>query len=133
MLVPIRWVLVPFAAVAVWFATWTLGFAGMGLLDSVCPQDLVISDHCTADWYSPAILGLMLVCTSIVAFGVVFVPALVAPAHRFRVALVAFACGAAFAIYMASSGELWHAFVVSAISGSAALWVIAPRFRPRAR
>ena len=73
----------------------------------------------------------MLVCTAMVAFGVVFVPALVAPTHRFRVALVAFACGAAFAIYVVSSGTLWHAFVVSAVSGSAALWVIASRFEPQ--
>jgi hypothetical protein len=125
----IRWVLVPISGVTVWYAVFLLGIGGVGLIDSLCPPELVISGSCTAAWHGPAVDALILLCTAIAAAGIVVVPALVAPSRRFLVAALAYALGATFAVYAASGGSLWGPFLVAAISGSAALAVASSRWR----
>jgi hypothetical protein len=124
-----RWLLVPLSAIAVWYAVFLLGFAGIGLLDHFCPPDLVVSGACTASWHYPAVEVLILLCTALVSVGIVLVPALVAPAKRLHVAALAYGCGAAFAIYAASGGSLWGPFAAAALCGSGALWFAAARWR----
>jgi hypothetical protein len=127
----VRWVLVPLSGVAVWYAVLLVGIAGFGLLDRFCPPELIVSGACTAGWHAPAVEALVLLCTAVVSAGIVVVPALVAPAGRFQVAVLAYGCGAVFALYAASGGSLWGPFFVSALSGSASLWLVAAKWRVR--
>jgi hypothetical protein len=131
----LRWALVPLSAVAVWYLTFIFGLAAVGVLDTLCPADLMVSGLCTAWWHAPAVETLILACTVIVAVGLVILPGLIAPAWKFPVALIAYGCGAAFAIYVAiaSFGSFWKPFIASALSGSAALWMAATRWRKRSR
>src|SRR5262245_23856301 len=108
----LRWLTVPLAGIAVWYVTLLVGFGAVSVLDALCPPQLVVSGLCTASWYEPAFEALLLVCTALVAAGVVLVPALVAPAHRFRVAMIGYGCGATFALYAASGGSMWGALLV---------------------
>jgi len=73
----------------------------------------------------------MLLCTAVVSAGIVVIPALVAPSRRFRVAVLAFTCGAAFALYAASGGSLWGPFFVAVLTGSASLWFVGSKWRAR--
>jgi len=74
----------------------------------------------------------MLLCTAAVSAGIVVIPALVAPSRRFRrVAILAFTCGAAFALYAASGGSLWGPFFVAVLTGSASLWFVGSKWRAR--
>jgi hypothetical protein len=127
----LRWTFVPLSGIAVWYAALLLGIAGYGLLDRLCPPALVVSGACTASWHGPASEALLLLCTALASAGIVLVPALVAPARRFRVAVLAFGCGAAFALYAASGGSLWGPFFVAGLAGSASLWLAASRWRAR--
>src|SRR5215470_2026939 len=125
----LRWVMVPVAGITIWYAVLLLGLAGVTALDWLCPPELVDSGMCMAPWHAPAVEALILICTAAVSVGIVMLPALVAPARRFGVAMVAYGCGAAFAVHIASSGSLWGPVVVSGVSGSAALWLAASRWR----
>ncbi len=125
----LRWIAVPLAAIAVWYAVLLLGLAGVGALDALCPPELVVSGACTAPWHGPSVEALILVCTAVAAFGIVIVPALVAPSHRFRVALASFLGGAAFAVYAAGGGSVWIPFAVAAVTGSGALRLAASKWR----
>ncbi len=119
---PLRWTFVPIAGALVWFGTLFLGLAGLDLLDRLCPPEHVVSGMCTASWHRPAVDGLTIVCALLAAVGIVLVPARIAPSNRFTVAFVAYLCGAAFAVYVATSGSMWGPFIAAAIGGSAALW-----------
>jgi hypothetical protein len=121
----LRWLAVPLSAIAVWYGLLLLGIASVGVLDSFCPAELMISGICTAPWHAAAFDALVLVYTGLVSVGVILVPGFLAPSHRFHVALSAYAIGACFAIYVATVGSMWAPFVVSAVGGSAALWLAA--------
>jgi hypothetical protein len=125
----VRWLSVPIAAIAVWYVVLLIGIALVGVLDSLCPPDLVVSGLCTAPWYGPVFEALLLICTAAVAAALVIVPALVAPAHQFGVAVIAYSCGAVVAVYVAFGAFAWGPFVASALSGSAALWLAAAKWR----
>ena len=102
------------------------------MLDALCPRELVVSGACTATWYEPAFYALTVAFSALAAILIVFVPALVAPSHRFGVAILAFACGAAFATYFAAlERSLWGPFVAASVGGSAALWLASTRWRQR--
>jgi hypothetical protein len=126
-----RWAGVPLSAIAVWYGVLVVGIAGISVLDRFCPPELMVSGACTASWHAPAVEALMLLCTAIVAAGIVIIPAYVAPAQRFLVAALAYGCGAVFALYAASDGSLWGPFFVAAFTGSASLWFVAARWRIR--
>jgi hypothetical protein len=125
----LRWVLVPVSAFVVWAATLLLGLAGVNVLDSFCPPQQMVSGSCIAPWHQPGVEALIIVCAGLAAFGIVVVTALVAPGHKLRVAVVAFACGALFAGYFAQSGDAWGAFLAAAAGGSSGLWLVASRWR----
>ena len=125
----LRWIAVPLSAIAVWYGLLLLGIASVGVLDSLCPAELMISGVCTAPWYELAFDALVLVYTGLVSAGVVLIPGFLAPSHRFYVALSAYVAGACFAIYVASMGSVWAPFATSAVSGSAALWLAASTWR----
>jgi hypothetical protein len=120
-----RWALVPLSGIAVWHAVLVVGIASISFLDRFCPPELMVSGLCTAAWHAPAVEALILLCTAIVSAGIVIIPAYVAPAKRFRVAALAYGCGAVFALYGASDGDFWGPFFMAGLTGSASLWFIA--------
>ncbi len=132
MAIALRWIGVPLSGLAVWYGTLVLGVAAMLVLDALCPPELMVSGACTASWYFPALYGLIMFFSGVVALGIVVVPALIAPAFRFGVAVVAFATGAAFAVYFAAHDwSLWGPFLAAALGGSLGLWAASTRWRTR--
>ncbi|HEX9444301.1 MAG TPA: hypothetical protein VGA73_09280, partial [Candidatus Binatia bacterium] len=89
------------------------------------------SGLCGASWHEPAFRAIFIVCTVIVAAGIVVVPALVAPARRFAVAVVGYIAGAVFALYMLIGGFDWGTFLAAALSGSAAFAFAAAKWQWR--
>lgn len=126
----LRWVAVPLAGVVGWLATLFVGMASIGLLDSLCPPELVVSGACTAPWYDPAFTTLAVAFSFVVAFPIVLAPAATAPTHRFAVAIVAFLCGAAFATYVvAVDYSLWPHFLAAGLGGSISIVLASSRWR----
>ena len=117
----LRWLGVPLAGAAVWWTVLLSGVGAMSLLDALCPPDLVISGMCTAAWHGWAVEALIFACSAVVAAGLVLLPAWVAPAHRFPVAILFFVGGAGFALWFAWGGDAWGPFVRAALGGCPAL------------
>jgi hypothetical protein len=120
-LVLLRWLLVPVAAAGIWYAALLSGLAAVSVLDMFCPAEQMISGMCAAPWHATAVELLVVIFAAAAAFAIVVVCALVAPAHRLSVAVIAFACGAVFAGYAASEGTMWAPFIAAAAGGSAGL------------
>jgi len=116
----VRWILVPISGVLVFYLVLLLGILCLDFIGDFCPSDEVVSGLCTAWWYGRVSDGLILSSAFIVAVGVVLVPPAVAPGYRFGVAVLAYVCGATFALYAAVSG-LWAECLASAIGGTLAL------------
>ena len=128
-LTALRWGLVPVTAFAVWFATLLIGIAGSGLLDSLCPPDLMISGVCTAPWHRPATAALEMVCAALAAVGFIALPAMVAPAHHTLVAVGCFVVGGLLTIELAIAGALWAPSAAAAVVGVATLRTIISKSR----
>ena len=118
----VRWILVPISALGVWAAVTVFGIGAIGLLDALCPEDLMVSGSCTAPWHEPAVEGLFIVGAGIAAFGIVTVSARVAPHRQWLVALATFGAGAVYAGSLARSGNLWGPFAGAAVGGVIGLW-----------
>jgi hypothetical protein len=126
-----RWLLVPVAAVGIWSVALLSGFLAVGVLDALCPAEQMISGFCIAPWHAPAVDALIVTYAAATAFGIVVMCGLLAPAHKFTVALIAFLCGTVFATFAASEGTMWKPFIAAAVGGSAGLVLAASRWRNR--
>jgi hypothetical protein len=127
----IRWILVPVAAFGVWCVTLLAGITGHNILDSMCPQELMISGICTAWWHSPAVRILEVACAGFAAVAFVVIPAMIAPAHRLGVAIAAFGCGALLSAFLAVAADFWLPVLAAAVTGSIALYRAVLRWRTR--
>jgi len=113
----VRWLLVPLTALAVWVGTLLIGIGASGLLDSLCPPELMVSGLCTAPWHRPAMAAVEMICAGIAAAGFIALPVRVAPAYRPQVAVACFVAGGLFTIQLAIAGAMWAPAVVAATVG----------------
>ena len=117
----VRWLLVPLTALAVWVGTLLIGIGASGLLDSLCPPELMVSGLCTAPWHRPAMAAVEMICAGIAAAGFIALPVRVAPAYRTQVAVACFVAGGLFTIQLAIAGAMWAPAVVAAAVGAIVL------------
>jgi hypothetical protein len=118
----LRWALVPVAVAVVYPAVFILGVSAMTMLDIFCPSDQIVSDHCVAPWYLRTTDTLIVACAGASAFGVVLVPAFVAPAGRFLIAVCGYIFGGVYVVYLANiSSSFRNPCLVAAVSGTLAL------------
>lgn len=106
----IRWLLTLPSAALGWVAMLASGFSMLALLQRLCPPEFVVSGMCTASWYRPAETVVFALSAALGAALFVALPSLVAPAHRPRVAVVAWLAGCA-----------WTAWLAVAVGGGIAL------------
>ena len=127
----IRWLLVPAAALGVWYAGMALALVALGVLGALCPEELIVSGLCTASWYGPAVDSLVILTAGVVAFGMILATTAVAPSHQPLVAVITFVCGAAFATFVVSTSfdGMLGPFASAATGGTAALVILRRRMR----
>jgi hypothetical protein len=89
----VRWLFVAPLTALGWLITVFAGVAMGELLNRLCPPDVFISGMCMAPWYRTAEVATHAVAAAVGAGLSVALPALVAPAYRRRVAMLAFAAG----------------------------------------
>lgn len=119
----VRWLLTVPAAIAGWYIGVIAALLAHMTSEWLCPAEYVVSGMCFAPWSSFAsnvylALG-SLVCGSLV----VLLPTLVAPSHRGRVALLAYASGLACSAYWVAQG-IWGPVAWAALAGAITLWRI---------
>ena len=128
MTVWLRWLGIIPAAVAGWFLAFFIGHRVLGIVDSLCPPEEIVSGDCVAPWYPLAsqitiCFGVGLSAVLVVAFAT-----LVAPSHRQVVAWVSYGLGASVALAMsgfASPGMIPE--LLSALGGGLLAALVAHR------
>jgi hypothetical protein len=128
-----RWILAVPAAVAGWYLGVIAALGMHQLGERLCPVEYIVSGLCHAPW-SSFVTDFALVTGSLVCGCLtVLLPALIAPAHRHRVAQLAYAGGLAAAAYWLLHG-FWLPVAAAALAGGATLWRIqaGPARRPGA-
>lgn len=127
----IRWLLtIPSAALG-WMAMFAAGFSMLALLQRLCPPELVVSGMCTAAWYRSAETAAFALSAALGAALFVALPSLVAPAHRARVAGVAWLLGCVYTTWLAVAVGASVALPAAAAVGSGLL--VALRFARASR
>lgn len=119
----LRWLLTVPAAIAGFYIGVIVALLAHLVSERLCPPEYVVSGTCFAPWssfVSDAYLALgSLVCGALV----VLLPTLIAPSHRSRVALLAYASGLACSVYWLAH-SLWVPVVWAALAGAITLWRI---------
>lgn len=122
----LRWLLTVPAAILGWY----LGFFAGVLIHYVhvwtCPNEHLVSGACMAPWSLFLMSTALGVSAAIAAAGVVLLPTLLAPSHRWLVARIAFACGLLLAMYFAFAMHwaIWIPVVCAILSGASMLWFV---------
>lgn len=113
----LRWLAVLPAALAGWYLALAGGIVLHSLATSLCPQDLLVSGMCTANWF-PWLEQLIFAFTAaLAAFLVVWLATLCCPANKAGVATLAFVCGALITLLLAVQLEIWLAPLAALASG----------------
>ena len=91
-----------------------------------CPKEHLVSGACMAPWslfIKSTAVGLS---AAIAAAGVVLLPTLLAPSHRWLVARIAFTCGLLLALYLSLAVRwvMWIPMVCAILSGIGVLWLV---------
>lgn len=80
-----------------------------------------------APWYPASVDALIAGSAGSAAFLMVLLPALIAPAHRLKTALVACGVGCVAATYVLSLTQAWFAYICAVAFGGVALWAVTQR------
>lgn len=134
----LRWLLVPIAGVAAWWAAIFI-MAGIDLIywqfDYPCPKGELLSEGCPGvsfDWFVTYTNVMIRAGAALAAILVVVACTLAAPRHRLRTAVAAYAVGCGAAFLMANlTGEL-QAGAWALVAGGftlAILWRRRARYR----
>lgn len=114
----LRWLCVAPAAIAGWLLALVIALAVLGLVDSLCPPEEMVSGMCGAPWYPLASRAVVCFGAGLSALLVVGLAAWVAPSHRRVVAWASFGLGAAIAIVLAGvASDVFSAELLSALGG----------------
>ena len=127
----VRWLLVVPSAALGWVGTAVTAVGMDGLLNRLCPPELFISGMCMARWYPAAETVAHATAAAVGAGLFVALPTLLAPAHRRRVAVWAFAVGSLSATGLVAwlGSAIAVPFVAALVAGLLMTW----RFNPHPR
>src|SRR5262245_18170177 len=98
----LRWMLVPVAGLAAWFAAFFVGSLTYGPVERIiCPPGDFVSGTCMNATVGKFMQGWIVLFVAIASVGVVAAAAWAAPTHKARVAWSIYAVGAAVAVLFA--------------------------------
>ena len=113
----IRWLAVLPASLAGWYLALAGGIVLHSLATSLCPQALMVSGMCTANWFPWLEELIFAITAALAAFLVVWLATLCCPAGKARVASIAFVLGALVAILFAAELHIWLPPLAALVSG----------------
>lgn len=119
-----RWLMVVPSGFIAWYVVLFIGVAFLGATEIFCPKNLMVSGSCMADWWEVAYKTILILFSGLSAIGVVIFPALVAPSHKNKIALLSYSVGAVFAFWFAVSLEAWFELVSALMFGGITLAIM---------
>ena len=110
-----------------------IGVIGFYVLETLCPEELIVSGLCYAAWFSPSANALVILIAGLVAFGIIVTTTAVAPSHKWWVALMSYISGPAVATFVVSTSfvGVLGPLAGAAAGGTAALAILWRRTRPQ--
>jgi hypothetical protein len=127
----LRWLMVMPSAIAGWYCGILAGLVIAEIAERTCPDEYIVSGSCLAPWSQSVFIAATVVGAAIAGAMIVLLSAAMAPAWKFRVALIAFALGFAVATYMATLTQSWLAYAVAVAGGLLALGIVRSRVEKR--
>lgn len=132
----LRWIAVIPACILAWYAAAL--FAGiyvLGVVDSFCPPELVVSGMCTASWYPAAERTVICFGVGLSALFVIVTAAAVSPTHKIFVSRLALGVGCVVAGIMGVMASAYLELIAAILAGICALflvtwWLRRPRLVP---
>jgi hypothetical protein len=119
-----RWLLVLPSAVVAWYVALLLGIGIESFIESLCPQSRIVSGMCVASWFPISIR--LAICAGSAAAGILIIVfcTLVAPKHRYTVAMVTLGAGSLAAVGMALQSGQYAAMASAIAAGALAVWCL---------
>jgi hypothetical protein len=128
----LRWILVPAAGLAAWYAALIVGVFTYGRVERIiCPPGDFISGTCMNATVGKFMQGWIVLFVAISGMGVVAAATWAAPTHKALVAWLIFAVGASVAVFFAVQASMYFAGAAAILSGAATAVAIARRDRTR--
>lgn len=120
----LRWVLVPVACIAAWYAAFFIGLFILSAAESSCPRDQIVSGVCIAPWWEPVEKCVFCFSTGLSAVLVVACGFFTAPAARGFVAWLVFGTGSIVAVWVAAESAMWVECVSAVAAGLLTAFVL---------
>ena len=118
----VRWAAVVPISIGSWYLALIIGLAVRALVESLCPEEQMVSGMCTANWFLTAEKFMFCCGAALSAFFVVASASFVAPAEKSLVSCVALAAGSAVAPLFAVQAHAWAEFVSAIAAGALAVF-----------
>lgn len=117
----LRWLAVIPSAFLGWYVALFFGVGLTRLLEGFCAPEFFVDNACTANWFRISEIALSHAFSGMAASLVVLFPVMMAPSHRFAIAIIAFVIGSLIAVKLAWDMQAWGEFLVAGIMGTIAL------------
>jgi hypothetical protein len=128
----LRWISVPAACLAAWYATLIVGGYTYGRVERIiCPPGDFISGTCMNATVGKFMQGWIVLFVAISGMGVVAAATWAAPTHKTLVAWLVFAVGASVAVFFAVQSTMYFGGAAAILSGAATAVAITRRDRTR--
>lgn len=113
----LRWIAIFPGIYVSWHLSLIVGMALLAIAEAFCPKDQMVSGLCVAPWFFWIEDAIFLFCAALATALVVASAAFIAPAHRVRVAWVAFIGGCLVAGYLGWSTDAFMELAAAVASG----------------
>lgn len=123
----LRWMLLVPASITAWYLALFAAIALLGGLVGLCPQDQIVSGTCVAPWYHAAEQVVMCAGAGLAAVLILAVCALLAPAHKPKVAIAAYVTGVLVACAMGIATDAYAATASAVLVGAGMLVLLLRR------
>ncbi len=124
----LRWCLVIPVSIASWYLALVVALIVLGVVESMCPPDLMVSGLCHAPWYEMAFDVVVVFGAALSAIFVVLSAAYTAPRNRVLIAKIAFAMGCLAATHFVYETALWSAYIAAISAGAITVYTLYKRY-----
>jgi hypothetical protein len=119
-----RWVMVIPSAYFAWYLILLLGMLFLNGIESLCPEEKIISGMCIADWWRLTEDITIIIFSGLSAAAVIIVSTFVAPSNKHIVAVLSYLIGATVAVWIAVSVSAWPELISALVCGGIVVAII---------
>ena len=120
----VRWILVVPSVLFSFYLCVLLALAIHIAAESFCPEHLIVSEICTADYMGQVKEALLLLAPALAATLMLGSAYICAPSHKWKLAAITFLLGSAAALYYAFDSGYWYTLALTEFTSAATLYFL---------